>query len=71
MFFNAKEIELNVFADSDEVKAADETIHSFVNESGEIKTLIMLKARQRKTSGRYAKVSLQMNPARPFPKYPA
>lgn len=37
MFFNAKETELNVFADSDEVKAADETIHSFMNESGEIK----------------------------------
>ena len=44
MFFNAKEIELNVFADSDEVKAADETIHSFVNESGEIKILDYAKS---------------------------
>ncbi len=39
MFFKAKETELNVFAESDEVKAADESIHSFVNESGEIKIL--------------------------------
>ncbi|MBR7080540.1 MAG: hypothetical protein IKI40_08480 [Treponema sp.] len=60
MFFNAKETELNVFADSDEIKAADETIHSFVNESGEIKILIMPKALQKKISERYARVSLQM-----------
>ncbi len=39
MFFSAKEIELNVFAESDEVKAADETIHSFVNEVGDIQIL--------------------------------
>ncbi len=39
MFFRAKEIELNVFAESDEVKAADETIHSFVNEVGDIQIL--------------------------------
>lgn len=39
MFFRAKEIELNVFADSDEVKAADDTIHSFVNETGTVQIL--------------------------------
>ncbi|MBO4704475.1 MAG: methyl-accepting chemotaxis protein [Spirochaetaceae bacterium] len=39
MFFNSKEIELNVFAESDEVKAADDTIHSFVNEVGDIQIL--------------------------------
>ncbi len=39
MFFSSKEIELNVFAESDEVKAADETIHSFVNEVGDIQIL--------------------------------
>ena len=37
MFFDAKEVELNVFASSDAVKAADATIHSFVNEKGDIK----------------------------------
>ena len=36
MFFNAKEVELNVFAESEQVKAADDTIHSFVDEVGEI-----------------------------------
>ena len=39
MFFGAKEAELNVFAESDAVKAADDTIHSFVNESGPIQIL--------------------------------
>ena len=39
MFFNAKEVELNVFAESEVVKAADDTIHSFVNETGEIQIL--------------------------------
>ena len=39
MFFNAKEVELNVFAESDAVKASDETIHSFVNETGTIQIL--------------------------------
>ncbi len=39
MFFNSKEIELNVFAESDEVKSADDTIHSFVNEVGDIQIL--------------------------------
>ena len=39
MFFHAKEIELNVFSETDEVKNADETIHSFVNESGTIQIL--------------------------------
>ncbi|MBP5577701.1 MAG: HAMP domain-containing protein [Treponema sp.] len=38
-FFNAKEVELNVFADSPEVKAADDSIHSFVNESGSVQIL--------------------------------
>ena len=36
MFFSEKEGKLNVFAESEEVKAADSLIHSFVNESGEI-----------------------------------
>ncbi len=39
MFFGAKEIELNVFSETDEVKNADETIHSFVDESGPIQIL--------------------------------
>ncbi|MBP5176096.1 MAG: HAMP domain-containing protein [Treponema sp.] len=39
MFFNSKETELNIFSECDEVMAADETIHSFVNETGEIKIL--------------------------------
>ena len=39
MFFRAKETELNVFAVSDAVKAADETIHSFVNETGTVQIL--------------------------------
>ena len=39
MFFSSKEIELNVFAESEQVKAADNTIHSFVNEVGDIQIL--------------------------------
>ncbi len=39
MFFDAKKAELNMFAESDEVKAADETIHSFVNETGTVQIL--------------------------------
>lgn len=39
MFFGSKEIELNVFAESDVVKAADDTIHSFVDEVGDIQIL--------------------------------
>ena len=39
MFFGAKKVELNVFAESEQVKAADETIHSFVDEVGEIQIL--------------------------------
>ena len=39
MFFGAKEVELNVFAESNQVKAADDTIHSFVNETGPIQIL--------------------------------
>ena len=39
MFFKSKEAELNVFADSPEVQGADETIHSFANESGTIQIL--------------------------------
>ncbi|MBR6295429.1 MAG: hypothetical protein IKR40_02990 [Treponema sp.] len=39
VFFNSKETELNVFSECDEVMSADETIHSFVNETGEIKIL--------------------------------
>ena len=39
MFFDAKEVELNVFSETDEVKNADETIHSFVNETGPIQIL--------------------------------
>ena len=39
MFFEAKETELNVFAESDQVKAADDSIHSFADESGTIQIL--------------------------------
>ncbi|MBR1536717.1 MAG: cache domain-containing protein, partial [Treponema sp.] len=39
MFFEAKENELNMFADCDEVRASDETIHSFVNETGTVQIL--------------------------------
>ena len=39
MFFSAKEVELNVFSETDEVKNADDTIHSFVNETGPIQIL--------------------------------
>ena len=39
MFFDAKATELNVFAESDEVKAADDSIHSFVNETGTVQIL--------------------------------
>ncbi len=39
MFFSAKEIELNVFSETDEVRKADDTIHSFVNEVGPIQIL--------------------------------
>ncbi|MBR1404086.1 MAG: HAMP domain-containing protein [Treponema sp.] len=39
MFFGAKEVELNVFSETDAVKNADDTIHSFVNETGTIQIL--------------------------------
>ncbi len=39
MFFSEKEAKLNVFAESEEVKAADDSIHSFVDERGEIQIL--------------------------------
>ena len=39
MFFASKEVELNVFAESEEVRAADDTIHSFVNEVGTVQIL--------------------------------
>ena len=39
MFFSSKEVELNVFSDTEEVRNADETIHSFVNEVGPIQIL--------------------------------
>ncbi len=39
MFFKSKEAELNVFSDSPEVRAADESIHSFVDESGAVHIL--------------------------------
>ena len=39
MFFAAKETELNVFSKTDEVMNADDTIHSFVNETGTIQIL--------------------------------
>ena len=45
MFFNSKEAELNVFAESDAVKAADDTIHSFVNETGTVQILEYEKSR--------------------------
>ncbi|MCR4940891.1 MAG: HAMP domain-containing protein [Treponemataceae bacterium] len=44
MFFNSKEVELNVFAESNEVKAADDTIHSFVDEVGDIQILEYAKS---------------------------
>jgi methyl-accepting chemotaxis protein len=44
MFFNSKETELNVFSESEEVKAADETIHSFVDETGDISILSYAKS---------------------------
>lgn len=44
MFFGAKEVELNVFAESEQVKAADDTIHSFVNEVGDIQILSYAKS---------------------------
>ena len=45
MFFSAKEIELNVFAESNQTKAADDTIHSFVDEEGVIQILEYKKSR--------------------------
>ena len=36
LFFSAKEAELGVFAESDAVRNADDTIHSFVDESGTV-----------------------------------
>ncbi len=39
MFFSAKEVELNVFSETNEVRNADDTIHSFVNETGPIQIL--------------------------------
>ena len=39
MFFGAKEVELNVFSQTDAVKNADDTIHSFVSETGTIQIL--------------------------------
>ena len=44
MFFGAKEVELNVFAESEQVKAADDTIHSFVDEVGDIQILDYAKS---------------------------
>lgn len=39
LFFGAKEAELNVFAESEVVQNADDTIHSFVNETGTVQIL--------------------------------
>ena len=39
MFFSAKEVELNVFSETNEVRNADDTIHSFVNETCPIQIL--------------------------------
>ena len=39
MFFAAKETELNVFSQTNEVKNADDTIHSFVNETGTVQII--------------------------------
>lgn len=44
MFFQSKENELNIFASTDAVKNADETIHSFVNEVGQIQILAYEKS---------------------------
>lgn len=45
MFFQSKENELNIFSSTDAVKNADETIHSFVNEVGQIQILAYDKSR--------------------------
>ena len=45
MFFGAKEVELNVFSQTEEVKNADDTIHSFVNETGTVQILGYEKSR--------------------------
>ncbi len=55
MFFGAKEVELNVFAESDAVKAADDTIHSFVNETGTIQILGYPKSPVEKELRKYCK----------------
>lgn len=44
MFFNAKKTELNGFVDSDPVKTADNTIHSFAAETGSISILSYAKS---------------------------
>ncbi|MCR5080313.1 MAG: HAMP domain-containing protein [Treponema sp.] len=44
MFFEAKENELNVFAESEQVKSADDSIHSFANENGTIQILSYKKS---------------------------
>ena len=36
MFYSSKEVELNVFTDSNQIKASDDTIHSYMNENGTI-----------------------------------
>ena len=44
IFFSEKEGKLNVFAESDEVKNADPSIHSYVDETGEIQILAYKKS---------------------------
>ena len=44
MFIESKETELNVFAETDAVKAADASIHSFVNEKGDVQILSYKKS---------------------------
>ena len=45
MFFKAKEASLNVFAESDEIRATDSSVHSFADESGTVQILAYPKSR--------------------------
>ena len=56
MFFKSKEAELNVFSDSPEVRAADESIHSFVDESGAVHILEYQKSHTEERIGPFASV---------------
>ncbi len=63
MFFEAKETELNVFADSDQVRAADETIHSFAKENGDIQILSYKKSATEEEIRKLCKIFAQNDDA--------